>query len=145
MSHGGEYEQSAVRCHQCAPEGCGKRTCYCRTDEGAGNNVSGVCCCEGNGSFGNETATHNNVGYGGISLCLCKLLREEDTGKGNAQRRHHAAYHNGCHGNVACLYGGVCQACACCQQFACGTEYHGSVYISRLVDGTAHVNRHHTA
>ena len=81
---------------------------------------------EGNRTLGDERKTHDEVCGTGLSLLLCELLLEEHGSQCNRAGRCHTADHHGCHHVI--VAGGD----------GCGTEY-----ISRLVEGAAHIDGHH--
>ena len=78
-----------------------------------------------------ERKTHHVVGHAGLSFLLRKLMLEKRRRQRNSKRRNHTAGHNrGHHGSV---------------RIAAGCKDADRKCISRFIEGSAHVDRHHSA
>ena len=103
-----------------------------------------IGCSKRNCTFCNKRTCHNNIGNNSAAFRFCKFLREELAGKCNTKRRNHAAGHDRCHCNIACLNGGIRVGCAGTDHGSCLGKCTGTKYIGCLVDGATHIDCHHS-
>ena len=122
-----EDEDAAVRGAEGAAEGHGQRTGEGCADDTAGQDAQRVSRCVRDRALGDEAEAHDVVDDAVAALVGSPLPGAEGGGEGDGDGRHHAAHHDGSHDLIVA-----------------GGEGCGAEDVSRLVEGAAHVDAHHT-
>ena len=131
LADGGHHEDAAVGRHERAAEQPGETARNSGAERAGGDDLERVGRCVGDRALGDEGETHYDVHNAVLALIRGPAVLEEDGGKRDRKRGHHAADHDGGHDLVA--FGGG------------GGEHAGAEYVGSLVERAAHVDGHHRA
>lgn len=122
-----------MRCRKSAAKEHRQRAGDSRTDSAGRNDAKRVRSRERNGAFRNEGQAHDKVGNRRLPFFRRKLISKDQHRQGDSQGGNHAAGHDRCHDARAdSLTGGAHERCR-------------PKDVSRFVDRTAKVDRHHAA